>query len=242
MTLPGREPRGCTACSPASASPLTFAVEFEPVRSVRRDAVVAHEAVARGAAGLRGGALRAALPTGALPAFEQRCRVEAIEQAVRLGIGGDLGIDFSPDTVADPERCLRGTLAALDAHGIAHERMVLEITEAEPAHDDARLLEVVSACRRLGFRIATDDFGCGHSGLNQLARLQPDWIKLDRRLVQGVHERPARQAVLRGVLTVCRELGIEPVALGVDDAGEVAWLREAGVDLFQGACADPRGG
>jgi EAL domain-containing protein (putative c-di-GMP-specific phosphodiesterase class I) len=88
--------------------------------------------------------------------------------------------------------------------------------------------------RAAGLRVAIDDFGAGHSGLNLLADFQPDMIKLDMKLLRGIDHQAPRQSIVRALLAMCRELGIEVVAEGVETLGEFRWFEAQGVQLFQG--------
>ena len=106
--------------------------------------------------------------------------------------------------------------------------------------DPVLLAEWVNAYRRRGIRIAIDDFGAGYAGLNLLADLQPDLMKLDIGLVRGIEGRGARQSIVRAIVQVSVDLGIDVVAEGVETEGELAWLADQGIDLFQGfLCARP---
>ena len=88
--------------------------------------------------------------------------------------------------------------------------------------------------KRLGFATAIDDFGAGYSGLNLLADFQPDYLKLDIKLVRDIHRDRSRQAIVSGIVTVCRDLGVRIVAEGVEQVDEARWLRDAGIRYFQG--------
>jgi len=88
--------------------------------------------------------------------------------------------------------------------------------------------------RRNGFETALDDFGAGYAGLSLLADFQPDTIKIDRCLVDHIDGDKARQAVVAGVLTTARLLGLKVVAEGVERREELATLQELGIHRFQG--------
>jgi EAL domain-containing protein (putative c-di-GMP-specific phosphodiesterase class I) len=83
-------------------------------------------------------------------------------------------------------------------------------------------------------QVAIDDFGAGFSGLNLLAEFQPDMIKLDMNLLRHIESRSPRQSIVRAIITVCNDLGIDVVAEGVETADEFSWLENEGVRLFQG--------
>ena len=88
--------------------------------------------------------------------------------------------------------------------------------------------------QRIGFLTAIDDFGAGFAGLNLLAEFQPDIIKLDMELVRHIDKHPARQAIARGVVRICDELGIRIIAEGIETIDECRFLQGLGVRLMQG--------
>ena len=92
----------------------------------------------------------------------------------------------------------------------------------------------VNKYRSSGLLFAIDDFGSGYAGLNLLAEFQPNLIKLDMHLVHGIEHKGPRQAIVRGILRTCLDLGIDIIAEGVETADELDWLRSEGIDLFQG--------
>jgi EAL domain-containing protein (putative c-di-GMP-specific phosphodiesterase class I)/CheY-like chemotaxis protein len=113
-------------------------------------------------------------------------------------------------------------------------RVVLEISERSSLADVLGLRERIAALRQAGYRIAVDDLGSGHAGLACIAELEPDVVKLDRSLVRGLHLDPSRVRLVRATVGLCRELGIEVVAEGVEETGERDALAGAGCDLLQG--------
>jgi EAL domain-containing protein (putative c-di-GMP-specific phosphodiesterase class I) len=111
---------------------------------------------------------------------------------------------------------------------------VFEVVESDHLAESSRLVEIMAEYRRFGFATALDDFGAGFRDLELLVRFQPDILKLDMDLVRGIELDRPRQAVVRGILLMCSELGIRALAEGVETMAEYAWLRSAGIDLFQG--------
>jgi len=129
---------------------------------------------------------------------------------------------------------LDSTLAAAEMHGFGCERLVIEITEGEIIHDHAKFAERINAYRARGIKLAIDDFGAGYSGLNLLAEFQPDQIKIDMALLRGIDRNGPRQAIVRAIIAVCRDLGIDVIAEGVETVDEFRWFEGEGVCLFQG--------
>jgi EAL domain-containing protein (putative c-di-GMP-specific phosphodiesterase class I) len=94
--------------------------------------------------------------------------------------------------------------------------------------------EILSEYKRFGFQTAVDDFGAGFAELKMLARFQPDILKIDMDLIRGVDLYKARQAIVNGTVAMCEQLGIRALAEGVETVTEFIWLRDAGIELFQG--------
>jgi EAL domain-containing protein (putative c-di-GMP-specific phosphodiesterase class I) len=88
--------------------------------------------------------------------------------------------------------------------------------------------------RKLGYRIAVDDLGEGYSGLNSIASLEPDAVKLDMSLIRGIEKTPTKRRMVRALATLCRELGTPFVAEGVETQAELDTLLELGADWLQG--------
>jgi EAL domain-containing protein (putative c-di-GMP-specific phosphodiesterase class I) len=112
--------------------------------------------------------------------------------------------------------------------------VVLEITERMALEDIPDLRERAQALREMGFRLAVDDLGAGYAGFASLARLEPDFVKLDRALVSGIDAEPYTGKLVSSFCALCHELGIQVVAEGVETAGEGDTLTTLGCDLLQG--------
>lgn len=113
-------------------------------------------------------------------------------------------------------------------------RLVVELTEHEQVADYPALLSALTACRTAGIGLGIDDFGAGHSSLRHVLHLDPDVLKLDLALVQGVADCPRRQALVEAMLTFCRSSGAMLVAEGVERDPDLQALRRLGVDHAQG--------
>jgi EAL domain-containing protein (putative c-di-GMP-specific phosphodiesterase class I) len=120
------------------------------------------------------------------------------------------------------------------AVGFPLERLIFEIVESEEVRDRAHLRAIIEHYRARKFRVAIDDFGAGFSGLNLLADLPTDIVKLDIDLIRNVHERPAARAIVALMTELTETLGSEIVAEGVETIEEYRALRDCGVRLMQG--------
>lgn len=214
--------------------PFSIAMAFQPIVDVVERTVWGHEALVRGPAGEPAGWVLGQVTEENRYAFDQACRVAAIEEASALGLDGRLSINFLPNAVYNPLTCISATLAAARRNGFDTRRLVFEVTEGERVTDHAHLRGIVEEYKRQGFVTAIDDFGSGYSGLNLLAEFQPDVLKLDMELTRNIDNDRARRAIVSGVLATCRDLDIVPVAEGVETDGEAATLAGLGVRLMQG--------
>ncbi len=210
----------------------TFA--FQPIVHTAKRAVVAYEALVRGSKGEGASAIISEICPADLPRFDELCRSSAMRLASRLGIDCDLNLNLVPQGFQADRDCLASTLDAAIEFNFFPERLVVEVTEGEVLGDQERFRDLMDVYRGLGMRLAIDDFGSGYSGLNLLADFQPDQLKLDKNLARGIASRGPRQAIVRGILQVCRDLGIELVAEGIETSDEFHWFCDEGVHLFQG--------
>jgi EAL domain-containing protein (putative c-di-GMP-specific phosphodiesterase class I) len=211
-----------------------FTMAFQPILDLASGKVFAQEALVRGPEGQGAAEVMGQVTAENRFAFDQRCRVKAVEAAAALGLPGRVSINFLPNAVYEPEHCLRTTMEAARRTATPADRIILEITEGERVVDPAHLKRIFEVYKRSGLLTAIDDFGAGWSGLHLLADYQPDIIKLDMGLVRGLDADPARRAIVAGILGVCRALGIAIVAEGVETEGETRALRDMGIHLQQG--------
>ena len=145
-----------------------------------------------------------------------------------------LSINFLPNAVYDPEACIQATLSVAERLGWPTERISFEITETELVRDRLHLQNIVSAYRAMGFQTALDDFGTGYANLDLLVDLTPDWIKIDRRFIDGVDGNERKQVIVDSMITLARGLGIGVIAEGVETMAEARWLYRRGISLQQG--------
>jgi EAL domain-containing protein (putative c-di-GMP-specific phosphodiesterase class I) len=211
-----------------------YSYAYQPIVDVVTRETFSYEALIRGRANEPAYQILERVPAGAKYQFDEDSRVAAIALAVRLGLDCHLNLNFLPQGVYASEASVTSTLAAAARHGLPIDRLILEVTEGEFIADYAHLGQQLNEFRSMGLKVAIDDFGAGYSGLNMLADFQPDQIKIDMNLVRGIASRGPRQAIVRAMVQVCDDLGIDVIAEGVESLEEFAWFAEHGVRLFQG--------
>ena len=224
----------CRACRDSEALDFKFSYAYQPIVDLVDHTVFAHEALVRGPNGEGAHTILSRLDDSNRYRFDQACRVKAIKIAAQLGLRERLSINFLPNAIYKPEVCIRTTLEAARVHQFPVERIIFEATEGEVINDGKRLAHILREYKRIGFLTAIDDFGAGYAGLNLLADFQPDLIKLDMALVRGVDASRSRQAIVRGVLRMCSDMGVRVLAEGIETPAERDFLIDEGVRLMQG--------
>jgi len=230
-------PDRCGACIDGISKPFPFSMAFQPIVELGSRRVFAYEALVRGPANEGAMTILEKITSRNRYAFDQSCRITAIRLATELGLpdsGASLSINFIPGAMYEPRNCIRATLSAARRYGFPLDRLIFEVTEGEQVTEKEKLREIFSVYAEQGFQTAIDDFGAGYSGLSLLTEFQPRIIKLDMLLIRDIDRSPARLAIVRGVLSMCRELGILVIAEGVESAAECRVLADLGVTLFQG--------
>lgn len=227
----------------AAEQDFALSMAFQPILDAQHGTPFAYEALVRGPGGESAGEMLARVTPDTRYAFDQQCRVAAIEQAVAAGIiatGARLSINFMPDMVADPVADSQRTLRAARDTGFPPERLIFEFSDRDTL-DPAQMARVTEAYRRMGMATAFDDFGAGPDGVRLLARFTPDAIKLDPQLVRGLCASWSRRLAVEEIVHLADGLGIKVIAEGVETHAEVEKLRAIGVRYLQGyGIARPR--
>ena len=226
----------CDGCRNGAAFDRPFSMAFQPIVNIETGAIFAHEALVRGPRGEGAGTVLSAVDDGNRYAFDQQCRVRAIQLAASLDLprdGARLSINFLPNAVYEPKACIQLTLATAKATGFPLDRLIFEFTENERV-DPEHLNRILVTYKAMGFATAIDDFGAGYAGLALLARFQPDVVKLDMELIRGLDESRVKRTLVGAIAHACRDLGVLVLGEGVETAGEHRALADLGVVLQQG--------
>ncbi len=227
----------CWACKDGLEAPFPFSMAFQPIVNVSTGKIFAYEALVRGSGTDNTAAVMSKVTPENLYAFDQTCRVKAITLAARLRLaerGALLSINFIPGAVYSPVACLRLTLETADKVGFPPDQLMFEITEGEKVHDIPHLQSIIDEYRRRGIKVALDDMGAAFSGLDLLADLPADVVKLDPPLTRHLSERPVARAIVGSMVTLCETLGIQLVVECVEEVETYNVLRDLGVSLMQG--------
>jgi EAL domain-containing protein (putative c-di-GMP-specific phosphodiesterase class I) len=202
---------------------------FQPVVALATGHVAGYEALTRfPSLGDRSPAsvFEQARGCGMAPELESEAIRTALRVADRRPRGTWIALNVSPLALTSPAvaRALPG-----DLHGI-----VVEITEHELVTDDETFEATLGELRARGARIAIDDAGSAYAGLQNIVRVQPDIIKLDRSLIAGVRSRADKAALIDCFVGFAQRTGALVCAEGIESLDDLAVLADLDVSYGQG--------
>jgi EAL domain-containing protein (putative c-di-GMP-specific phosphodiesterase class I) len=144
-----------------------------------------------------------------------------------------LAFNVSPVQLRDPTLGLR-LLSNLGQTGFDPRRLEIEITESALVENIEIAQTVINQLRQVGVRIALDDFGTGYATLSQLLSFHLDKIKIDRSFVSRLDKSEDSQVIVRAIVGLAKGFGLTTTAEGVEDAGQLAYLKANGCTEGQG--------
>ena len=218
---------------------LTLHSHYQPIFSVAEKACVAYE-----------GLLRADNPLGKAISPESvfaiacdmqeelyldwLCRALHLRNFPNLDVGDALlFINAYPAAAVEDPRHPRAFAQMIENYAIDPACIVIEILETGVS-DEAQLIDAVSLYRRLGCRIAIDDFGVGYSNFDRLWRLRPDFVKIDRSVIVSATRETHAKLVLAQMIKLIQQCGAKVVVEGIETRGQALTALDAGADFLQG--------
>lgn len=222
----------CTLCETKLEFDFTFA--FQPIVDVNRKEVFAYEALVRGLKGEGAQEILSKVNDTNRYRFDQECRIRSIFLAQQLEMKECISINFLPNAVYSPELCIRTTIAAAEKANFPLGKIIFEVTETEQINDPTKLLTIFKYYHDRGFATAIDDFGAGYAGLGLLSDFQPNFIKIDIKLVRDIDSNPVKQALVKGIILTVNLLNVKIIAEGIETAAEARWFKDNGISLMQG--------
>lgn len=205
---------------------------YQPILSAETGVVFAYEALCRpkhAAFPHPGSLFQTAEHAGRVVDLGRALRPVALEPLLRLPGDSALFLNLHPLELAEEL-----VEEALEHYGEHAERIVFEVTEAGEIHDYGRMRELISSLQDAKFRVAVDDLGAGYAGLNSVALLKPDIVKLDMALIRGIQRDGSAARLIKHILEYARGEGLLVVAEGIETAEERRVVTELGVPLLQG--------
>jgi len=166
--------------------------------------------------------------------LETLCRARALEGYLCPCAETKLFLNVNPNALYDEEYKKGVTRTALSKYGLNPDSIVFEITECIATKDNNAFMHSVQNYRDQKYKIAIDDVGAGYSGLNAIASVKPDYIKLDIGLVRGIDQDEVKMLLCRSIVEFGKNTGIKIVAEGIETERELEVLIQMRVDFGQG--------
>ncbi len=144
-----------------------------------------------------------------------------------------ISVNVSPRQLSQPY-FVEQVLDAIEKTGIRPSKLKLELTESFILNDVDDAIEKMQELQKMGVRFAMDDFGTGYSSLAYLKRLPLEQIKIDRSFVNDIGRDRSSSVMVRTIINIAGNFGLEVVAEGVESDEQLAFLRQYGCNKFQG--------
>ncbi|HEX8596570.1 MAG TPA: bifunctional diguanylate cyclase/phosphodiesterase [Pseudomonas sp.] len=211
---------------------------FQPIVSLSERRILGYEALTRGPSNSSlhspVNLFAIARQAGRLSELELLCRESACRRFSQQKLPGKLFLNISPESLLEPAHPPGRTLQLLQRYGIAPSDVVIELTEQTPTEDFELLYTALHHYRDMGFSIAMDDLGAGYSSLRLWSELRPEYVKIDRHFIDGIHQDAVKREFVGSMLQMARASRAQVIAEGIELPEELAVLREMGVELVQG--------
>jgi len=215
-----------------------LSAHFQPIVDFRMRLIYGYEALIRGPSDtlLHSPAelFEAAARCDRLIDLEIACLYTAIERFVRLSIDGNLFLNVSAVCLLAPGRERTAWDVLTSFTGVKKQQVVIELTEKHIIKDFGTVRDIVGRCRELGYHVAMDDLGSGHSGLRAWLELRPDFIKIDRDFIARIHEDAVKRQFVHSIQGLAADMDCSVIAEGIETLDELEIVRTLGIPFGQG--------
>jgi diguanylate cyclase (GGDEF)-like protein len=220
-------------------SQKNLSIHYQPIVSLSLGKVFGYEALTRGPIDSHfhqpDRLFHFAEAEGYLYALEKVTRELAIHNSKGyLEPSQKLFININAQVINDPGFNPGYTSALLKKYNLSSKNIVFEITERSAIHDFNAFKNVLEHYKNQGFQIAIDDAGAGYSSLQAISELRPDYIKVDRSLIQDIDKNKVKENLLETFVNIARKMNSKVIAEGIETIEELAKITRLGVHFGQG--------
>jgi len=145
-----------------------------------------------------------------------------------------LFINISSQVIYDPKFISGYTTALLEKYQLTPHNIIFEITERSAIKDFDAFRKVLEHYRMQGFKIAIDDAGAGYSSLQAISELNPEYIKIDRSLIQNIDKNDLKKSLVETLTNSAKKINSKVIAEGIETAEELHTTVNLGVQYGQG--------
>lgn len=215
-----------------------FNIVYQPIVSLCTGVVLGWEALTRGPAGTNfmnpqvifsfAGEINMLYPV------EKVCRQLALKNLGEISRDQKIFLNIHPHTINDKNFVKGETLEIIKKCRLNQSNIVFEITEQADVNNIPEFKKTLEHYRGQGYMVAIDDVGAGFSSLQSIAKIRPDFIKMDMSLVHGVDSDPVKKALLETFVTLADKIGCSIIAEGIETESQLNALIKMGVHYGQG--------
>jgi diguanylate cyclase (GGDEF)-like protein/PAS domain S-box-containing protein len=220
-------------------------LHYQPLVDLRHGTVVGAEALVRWQDGERG-----LIPPGDfIPIAERTGLIRplsdwVIDQACRqtaawAAHGLDLYVSINLPASFWRPTMIRHVLDTIESFGLNPDRMMVEITESAMLSNERVTTPILDELHSRGLKVAVDDFGTGHSSLSRLTKMHVTTLKIDRAFIADLPSNENAAVLVRSIIQLANNLGLQPLAEGIETAEQAAFLTTHGCSLGQGFLYSP---
>ncbi|MDQ8738269.1 EAL domain-containing protein [Paenibacillus sp. LHD-38] len=166
--------------------------------------------------------------------LDRLAREKAIDGCIPLLPNQKLFINVMAQIMEDPSFSPGQTLSLLEQHHLSPHHVVFEITERSAIADFGTVKKTLEHYRSQGYQIAIDDVGAGYSSLQSVVELRPDYLKVDRSIIQNIHLDEMKEHILYTLIQLAAKMDISIIAEGIELEEELSKVREMGAQYAQG--------
>ncbi len=213
---------------------------YQPIIDLRKGSIIGYEALIRGPSDSPLHSpiklLRLAHQSGLAYEVEKMCADVQVAGFLELKLPGRLFLNFSPNVLLLHGLLNKGSFNLFQNTGLEPTQVVIELAEHGYTADYGldMLLSATRRYREMGVKIALEDLGEGSSNLRLWSELRPDYIKIDRHLIQGVDKDPVKAQFVRSIQEIARSANSEVIAEGVETRAEMETAHALGISCGQG--------
>jgi len=211
---------------------------FQPIIDMRDGRIIGYEGLIRGPADspLHSpfNLFRAAGYHQLVTQIELLSRQVVLDHFAKLALPGKLFLNVSPGLLVNSDGLGAATPDQLSDFGISPDRIIIELTESQPAYDYPLLRRAATHYRAHGFEIAIDDLGEGFSSLRLWSELRPEYVKLDKHFIHGIDRDPVKLHFVRSIQEIARNSAALIVAEGIETQAELRAIKGLRIAFGQG--------
>ncbi|WAH35159.1 bifunctional diguanylate cyclase/phosphodiesterase [Alicyclobacillus dauci] len=171
---------------------------------------------------------------GQLHALEEVALQSAMVHFQPAPAATKLFLNINSSTFTEKDFVVDRLLSILEHRELKPYDVVLEITERSAISDFAQFARILERCRRSGYLIAVDDAGAGYSSLQTIAEVKPDFIKIDRSLVNGIDRDRVKETLVASLCQAAIACNSKVIAEGIETYEELERVAQLGVPYVQG--------